>query len=269
MLYVCATPIGNISDCSQRLIDTLKQVDAVAAEDTRRAQHLFTLLSIPPTSFVRLDQHKERDGSPQILSLLTQQKHVALLSDAGTPAISDPGAYLVSSCIAQNIPVCPIPGACSITALLSVSGFDASTFVFGGFFPRQTRAARDCLQRLSHAMAPIVFFESPKRLLKTLSFLVNLYPQQRMVCAKELSKLHEGLFYGSVASVYQQVQSISLKGEWCFVLDLPSPDTLKLSELLPYMLSLGFTHKQILALSKKLGLSKNVVYEWLLTHSSS
>ena len=266
MLFVCATPIGNLSDTSHRLVATLKQADAIAAEDTRRAKQLLAHYHISAPPLFRLDQHNEHDGRHPIIQLLKEKKRVVLISDAGTPAISDPGAALISYCIKHTIPVCPIPGPSAVTTLLSIAGFDASLFTFAGFFPRNTLSARKLLQQLSHTQGPVVFFESPKRLVKTLSFLSTFCPHQRMVCAKELTKLYEHIFYGSVQSVYTQVQTTPLKGEWCFALDLPHPDTLHISALVPALKNLDLTDKQILGVSKHLGLSKNTVYDWIIQH---
>lgn len=264
MLIVCATDIGNFDDNSTRLRDIISQADVIAAEDTRRALFLLKQLGIsPPSYLLRLDQHKEKIHTKIILDHLEQKRLVVLLSDAGSPCISDPGAYLINACIEAGFNISPLPGPSAVTSLLSVGGFKQTMFVFAGFFPRQTTAARTCLFHLSSIDGPIVFFESPKRLLKTFSLLKNICPEARCVCAKELSKEFETILYGTVSAVENDLHNLVIKGEWCFAIDLPDLSLKKFEDILPSMIKLGLNNKQILGVSKLMGFSKSMVYHRL------
>lgn len=190
MLYVVATPIGNLEDVTLRALRTLKEVDLIAAEDTRRTAKLLTHYQIR-RPVISLREHNEVRETPRLLARLERGESIALVSDAGTPGISDPGARLVRSARERNIPVTPIPGPSAIAAAISASGFPADEFVFLGFPPRAGEARREWFARLQDENRTTVFFESPHRIRQTLTEALTLLGKRPILVARELTKLHE------------------------------------------------------------------------------
>ena len=199
---------------SERLAQTLRTVALVAAEDTRHSKILLDRLGISKP-IVSLQKFNERKRIPQILAALQSGSDVALVSDAGTPGVSDPGARLVEAASGEGFVVSPIPGPSALTALASVAGIVADGFYFGGFFPRKSKQANDLLKSMD---CPMYFFESPKRIGKSLAWLTEAYPDKKIVAAKELTKKFEKILRGTVKDVNAEVAKVSQKGEWCFVL---------------------------------------------------
>ncbi|RLA02891.1 MAG: 16S rRNA (cytidine(1402)-2'-O)-methyltransferase [Gammaproteobacteria bacterium] len=190
-LYIVSTPIGNLSDMSVRAIDILQQVDLVAAEDTRHSGRLLQHFSIT-TPMISLHEHNEQQRSEVLLGKLEQGESVALISDAGTPLISDPGYRLVSLVRENGIRVVPIPGACALIAGLSASGLPSDHFCFEGFLPSKQNARQQILQKLQAETRTMIFYESPRRLQATLKDMITEFGADRRVClARELTKLHE------------------------------------------------------------------------------
>lgn len=203
-LYVVATPIGNLEDMTFRALRVLKGVDLVAAEDTRHSRKLFNHYGIgtPLTSYYR---HNEAMKGEQIIAELRQGKRVALISDAGTPAISDPGFHLVKRCRDEGIRVEAVPGPSAVIAALSISGLETDRFAFEGFLPSKMSARRELLSTLKGETRTVVFYEAPHRLEVTLRDLVDVLGGAREVAvARELTKVHEELFRGTAqeASIY-------------------------------------------------------------------
>lgn len=190
MLYVVATPIGNLEDVTLRALRTLKEVDLVAAEDTRRTAKLLTHYKIR-RPVISLREHNEVRETPRLLARLERGESIALVSDAGTPGISDPGARLVRSARERNIPVTPIPGPSAIAAAISASGFPADEFVFLGFPPRGGEARREWFAKLQEENRTTVFFESPHRIRQTLTEAQSILGDRPICLARELTKLHE------------------------------------------------------------------------------
>ena len=190
-LYVVATPIGNLADITLRALDILKSVNCVAAEDTRVTGKLLSHYGITvPT--LALHQHNERSGAQKILGLLAKGASVALVSDAGTPGISDPGARLVNAVRAQDYPIIPIPGPCAAVTAVSASGFADAGFLFFGFLPAQRGARRRELETLKEQSCATVFYEAPHRIRETLADLTELWGSERLlIIARELTKLFE------------------------------------------------------------------------------
>ena len=191
-LFVVATPIGNLEDLTFRALRTLKEVDLIAAEDTRRTLKLLSHYGIRKP-MVSLHAHNETRETPKLVARLERGDSVALVSDAGTPAISDPGEWLVRAALAAGINVTPIPGPSAITAALSVSGLPAGEFVFMGFVPRSGKARAGWLQRLSGESRTVVFFEAPHRLSRILADVRHILVNRPIMIHKELSKIHEKL----------------------------------------------------------------------------
>jgi 16S rRNA (cytidine1402-2'-O)-methyltransferase len=191
ILYVVATPIGNLGDLSTRAREVLAGVDCVAAEDTRHSGKLLKAYGIN-TPMLSLHEHNERDVVPRLLARLRDGEAVALVSDAGTPLISDPGYHLVKAAHAAGIRVVPIPGPSALLAALSAAGLPTDRFIFEGFLPAKSAARQQRLQALALEPRTLVFYESPHRLLECLQDMVSILGADRQAClARELTKLHE------------------------------------------------------------------------------
>ena len=190
-LYVVATPIGNLQDISQRALDILRTADCVAAEDTRHSGQLLKHFSIK-NEMISLHSHNEAARTEKILHLLQQGKSIALISDAGTPLISDPGCYLTNAVHREGFAVIPIPGPCALTAALSASGLSAKHFIFEGFLPVKQKARCQRLSALAEAEYTLVFYEAPHRILDTVRDLQEILGENRLaVIARELTKRYE------------------------------------------------------------------------------
>lgn len=197
-LYVVATPIGHLDDITLRALEILRQADLIAAEDTRHARRLLDHYGIT-TPTVSLHAHNEQDKTGALIEALCAGRTIALISDAGTPLINDPGFPLVAAAHQAGIPVVPIPGPCAAIAALSAAGLPTDRFVFEGFLPRTQSARRAYLERLREEPRTIVFYESSHRLEDCLMDLAAVFPSsRRLVIAKELTKLHERLISTSV-----------------------------------------------------------------------
>jgi 16S rRNA (cytidine1402-2'-O)-methyltransferase len=191
-LFVVATPIGNLEDITLRALRVLREVDLIAAEDTRRTAKLLTHYDIhrPVTS---LHEHNEWREADRLVAELQGGKHIALVSDAGTPGIADPGSILVDRCLQAGITVSPIPGPSAVMAALSVSGQSASEFVFAGFPPRSGQDRHDWFDDLATERRSVVFFEAPHRIAKTLTDGQNYWSNRQLLVVREISKIHEKL----------------------------------------------------------------------------
>lgn len=199
-LYVVATPIGNLRDMSLRALDILTQVNVIAAEDTRNTSHLLTHFGISSQKLMALHQHNERGAAEKIITLLSQGQSVALVSDAGTPAVSDPGALLVEAVLDAGLRAIPLPGANAALAALSASGLPAPHFLFYGFLPSKSAARQHALQALSILPYTLIFYEAPHRILECVNDLeVVLGGERQIVLAREITKLFESIHKCSLA----------------------------------------------------------------------
>ena len=190
-LYVVATPIGNLGDITQRALEILTNVDVIAVEDTRHSGRLMQQFQIE-TPMVALHEHNERDQAPKLVERLSKGESLAMISDAGTPLVSDPGYHLVRLAREQGIRVVPIPGASAMLAALSVSGLPSDRFVFEGFLPSKSSARQKRLELLASDPRTLIFYEAPHRLLETLADMGEVLGQQRyVVLARELTKTFE------------------------------------------------------------------------------
>lgn len=215
VLYVVATPIGNLEDFSPRAVNLLKGVDFIAAEDTRHSRPLLRHFGIG-TPMLAMHERNEREVMTDILGHLQDGKAVALISDAGTPLISDPGFPLVRECHRQGVRVCPIPGPSAAICALSVAGMPTDRFLFEGFLPRTQSARREQLRRLKREQHTLVFYESNHRVLESLQDMTAEFGADRpALMARELTKLHETLISNSLSSLLEQVQAdpMQRKGE--------------------------------------------------------
>lgn len=273
-LYIVATPIGNLQDISQRALQVLADVDLIAAEDTRHSQKLLSHYQIN-TRLYALHDHNEKQRAEQLLSRLEQGMTMALISDAGTPLISDPGYALVSLCRNAGIQVVPLPGPCAAITALCAAGLPTDKFMFAGFLPVKQVARREALEGLRGTDMTTVFYESPRRVAETLAMLVDVLGVDRpVVLAKELTKTFETFCSGSAAHVLAWLNQdpVHQKGE--FVL-MVSPSEQAVSEVPAEAASLLALLMQELPLKKAAALTakhydlkKNELYQLGLTLSS-
>jgi 16S rRNA (cytidine1402-2'-O)-methyltransferase len=212
-LYVCGTPIGNLQDITIRALDVFRNVDLIAAEDTRRTRKLLAHYEIP-TKIISYHEHNEFARAPQLIEMIREGKSVALVTDAGMPGISDPGAYLVDSALSNGLEVVSIPGPSAVIAALSVSGFSADQFTFVGFLPRKGKRRDEVLEHIADDTRVSVIYESPYRLSKTLSDLVSTVGGTRKaVVTRELTKLHEEVVKGTLEELSEEFSQRAVKGE--------------------------------------------------------
>jgi 16S rRNA (cytidine1402-2'-O)-methyltransferase len=212
-LFVVATPIGNLEDITLRAIRILKQVDMIAAEDTRHTRKLMTAHAIE-NRVVSYHEHNERRRTPELIELLTRGRTIALVSDAGTPTVSDPGYRLVQAAAAQGIAIVPIPGASAAIAALSGAGMATDNFTFVGFPARKKPKRRDQLNALAKLPHTLIFYQSPKRVVSLLEELIDTMGDRPAVLARELTKLHEEFIHGTLSTILAELEQRSvIKGE--------------------------------------------------------
>ena len=219
-LYVVATPIGNLNDMTKRAIETLKEVDIILCEDTRTSMKLLNNFNIK-NKLMSYHKYNEQEQTKNIIKLLKQDKNIAIITDAGTPCISDPGYILVKEARENNITVIPIGGISALITALSASGIETDKFTFQGFFPRETKEKTKLLEELNQTTIKVhIFYESPKRIIKTLEYLKNNLDIEKISIFKELTKLHEKNYYGSLEEVLNKLQNEekTTQGEYTFII---------------------------------------------------
>ncbi len=218
VLYVVATPIGNLADVTFRTLDVLRAVDLIAAEDTRRIRKLLSAyqISTPTTSY---HDHNEREKSRLIIARLLKGEKIALVSNAGTPLISDPGYHLLRLAIEAKIPIRPITGASAPAAALSVCGFSAGSYLFVGFLPVKKKKRKEKISRFLQSQYPIVFFESPYRIFQTLETIEEVLGDRNLFVGREMTKKFEEYFYGTASEIKQNLDGKRIKGEFTVVID--------------------------------------------------
>jgi 16S rRNA (cytidine1402-2'-O)-methyltransferase len=223
-LYVVATPLGNLRDITLRALDILGSVDWVAAEDTRVTRRLLQHYGLAPR-MLSVHEHNERAASAKVLVLLGEGASVALVSDAGTPAVSDPGAHLVALARERGFAVVPVPGPSALTAALSVAGLQPTPVLFQGFLPVRPKAARELLSQLSALPSAIVLYEAPHRIAATLSLLCEtLGPERSLLVARELTKVFENVVHLKLgeAGAWLAADANRQRGEFVLVIDPPA-----------------------------------------------
>jgi 16S rRNA (cytidine1402-2'-O)-methyltransferase len=270
-LYVVATPLGNLGDLSSRAIEILRAVPVVAAEDTRRTRGLLTHLGVAPT-LLSFHAHSGDHRSDKLLELLRSGRDVALVSDAGTPTVSDPGADLISLVRAAGIAIVPIPGASAVSTALSASGFIGDRYLFLGFIPRKGRDRVRLLTRAATEEWSVVFYEAPPRLAGLLADLMPLTGgSRRVVVARELTKLHEEIRAGTVAELADYYAETPVRGEITVVLEgtgVPpaQPDrTEDATEQATTLLAEGLTRREVVRrLTESMGIPRNEAYKLVM-----
>jgi 16S rRNA (cytidine1402-2'-O)-methyltransferase len=217
MLYVVATPIGNLGDMTLRAIETLKQVDMVISEDTRKTGMLLKHFEIkkPQISF---HEHNEQRALPRVMQLLQEGKSVALVTNAGSPAVSDPGFILVRAAVDEGIPLTAIPGPTAVITALVISGLPVHSFTFRGFPPRKSGARQRFFTVDQMSPHTLVFYESPYRLIEFLKDALAVYGDRRAVIANDLTKMFETLYRGTLSELISKMGTETLRGEYTVVI---------------------------------------------------
>jgi len=217
MLYVVATPIGNLGDITLRAVEALKSADVIAAEDTRHSGLLLKHLEIKKP-FISYHEHNEATRTLQLVERLARGENIALITDAGTPGLSDPGLRLIRECIKRELPFTIVPGASSILAALIGSGFSTEKFFFGGFLPVKPGQRERELQAAAEREETSIFFESPYRLTKTLAVCIDVMPERQLCVARELTKKFEEFRRGVASELLAHYQAHPPKGEIVLVI---------------------------------------------------
>ncbi|MEI3610208.1 16S rRNA (cytidine(1402)-2'-O)-methyltransferase [Pseudogracilibacillus sp. SO10305] len=218
ILYLVPTPIGNLEDITFRALETLKKVDVIAAEDTRHTQKLLNHFHIQK-ELISYHEHNRMERVPQLLQRLEAKETIALVSDAGMPAISDPGYELVRAVTEKQIHVIPLPGANAATTALIASGLPTDAFYFYGFLPRKKQEKEDALSYIGKLPATIILYESPYRIKDTLKMMEKVLGNRDIVLARELTKLYEQFVRGSVKDVIKWLDTNEIKGECCILIE--------------------------------------------------
>ncbi len=273
MLYIVATPIGNLEDISYRAISVLNSVDYILAEDTRHTKKLLQNYNINAT-VIAFHEHNEGKKLAQIINNLKKNISYALVSDAGTPLISDPGYILVSEAKRQNITVIPIPGASALITALSASGIACDNFTFIGFLPSKTKQRQNLLQQLVSKTETIIFYESPKRIINTLIDMQNIFGENKIICvAKELTKIFENIQTKQLKDIILWLNGDDNLQQGEFVIIISGYKKQQYSELyqqldkiLPILLTELNATKSAKIVAKITGLNKKLCYNYILKH---
>nr|WP_086938459.1 16S rRNA (cytidine(1402)-2'-O)-methyltransferase [Thaumasiovibrio occultus] len=267
-LYIVPTPIGNLGDITQRAIDTLHNVDLIAAEDTRHTGKLLSYFGINTRTFA-LHDHNEQQKADVLIEQLRQGKSIALVSDAGTPLISDPGYHLVTRCRQAGVNVVPLPGPCAVITALSASGLPSDRFSFEGFLPGKSKGRRDVFDALSSDPRTLIFYESPHRIMDSLHDMLSVLGAERqVVLARELTKTFETIHGAPLGELIEWLNQDSnrIRGEMVVLVaghreestDLP-PEATRTTAILAKELPL----KKAAALAAEIhGVKKNALYKW-------
>lgn len=270
-LYIVATPIGNLGDISTRALEVLAQVDIIACEDTRHTQKLLSAFAIKNKT-LSMHDHNERQRQDYIASLLQEGKSIALVSDAGTPLISDPGFHLVRHCRSLGLAVSPIPGACAAISALSVAGLPTDRFSFEGFLPSKSGARQSTLLALANEPRTMVFYDAPRRAIDTIKDIVaTLGGERYVVIARELTKTFETVHSDHAQSLltWLEQDSNQLKGEMVLIIEgyKVNPDEISADVIKTLKLLLGeMKPKKACAIAAEIhGVKKNALYDIALS----
>jgi 16S rRNA (cytidine1402-2'-O)-methyltransferase len=271
ILYLVATPVGNLEDISLRALRILKEVDLIACEDTRHTSKLLTRYGI---TTARESYHKFNEGNraPRLVQMLQEGKNIALVSDSGTPLVSDPGYELVSSCRREGIPVIPIPGPSAAIAALVGSGLPADTFFFAGFLPSRASLRKRKLEELASIPSTLILFEAPHRLLVSLEDMVAVLGPRRATLARELTKIHEEFLHGTLPEILEILRERpAVQGEITLVIERGEtsavewvwPDSIK-QHLEEEVNKSGLPRNEALkVIAKQRGISRREAYDLL------
>jgi 16S rRNA (cytidine1402-2'-O)-methyltransferase len=267
ILYVVATPIGNLDDITLRAIRILREVDRIACEDTRQTRKLLDRHGISKP-LVSYHEHNEQARAEELLHELAAGKNIALVSDAGTPLIADPGYRLVAEARAQGIAVSPIPGPSAVLTALSASGLPTDAFFFGGFLPAKKTQRRKTLEEVKGYPATLVFYETPHRILEALDDIAEILGPRRVTLARELTKIHEEFLVGEPLELRAALaKRSSIKGEITLMIgkaDAPAADAMPIEAAFDKLLEAGVPRMEAMkTVARERGLSKREVYQKL------
>ncbi len=270
VLYVVATPIGNREDITLRALNILRDVDLIAAEDTRKTGNLLALHRIK-NRLISFHEHNEQKRTAQMIAKLLEGISIALVSNAGTPSISDPGYRLVKAAVANQITVSPIPGVSAATAALSIAGLPTDSFVFIGFAPKKKGKRLKWLAELNAEPRPLIFYESPKRILTLLQEIISSMGDRNAMLAREMTKLHEEFIRGSLSEILMTLQARAVvKGECTLLVEGCKAFEEIDSEIIKAEIKSALEKDQsgsseiARTIARKYGLPKNKVYEMAL-----
>jgi 16S rRNA (cytidine1402-2'-O)-methyltransferase len=275
-LYLVATPIGNLADITQRALQVLRDVDLIACEDTRHTRKLLQHYGIDKKT-VSYHEHNEQQRAADLIELLKQGSSIAVVSDAGTPAISDPGFRLVRTAVENDVPVVPLPGPSALIAALVAAGLPTDEFFFGGFLPARSGARRARLNELRSIPGTLIFYEAPHRLAASLKDAYEVLGERDAVVARELTKLHEEIRRGRLSELSAHYSSVEQpRGEIVVLIDrtvldeaTDEPATLSISSLVTQFEAEGLDHRAALKkAARELGLSRAEAYRRLLAEKS-
>jgi len=269
-LFLVATPIGNLEDITIRAINVLKEVDIIAAEDTRHTLKLLNHFDIkkPLISYYK---EIEKNKSEILIEKLLEGKNIALVSDAGTPAISDPGEEIVKECIKNNIEINPIPGACAFVNALICSGLSTREFVFVGFLPTNNKEKKEKIKEIGNIDKTIILYESPHRIKETLEKILEIIGNRKVVLAREITKIHEEFIRGNIEEVLLEIED--KKGEFVILIEGSEKkddkkaflNNLSLEEHYNYYLNKNYNNKEIIKqIAKDRQKTKNEIYQYFI-----
>lgn len=268
ILYLVATPIGNLEDITLRAINILKEVDLIAAEDNRQTLKLLNHLEISKT-LITYHRHNEETVGPKLIEKLLIGQNVAVCTDAGTPGISDPGGTVTKLAIENNIQVIPIPGACALINALIASGLDTKEFSFYGFLPLNHKLRKAKFNEMINDQKTIIFYEAPHRIKESLSDILKYFGNRKIVVAKELTKIHENFYRGKVSEIIEIFENIKdVKGEFIILIEGIKIEEenelnyLPLEEHYDFYAKQGLEKKDIIKkIAKDRGVNKNEIYQ--------
>ncbi|AWZ47467.1 16S rRNA (cytidine(1402)-2'-O)-methyltransferase [Clostridiaceae bacterium 14S0207] len=272
-LYLVPTPIGNLKDITLRALDVLKNVDIIASEDTRVTLKLLNHFDIKK-SLISYHKHNEQGKSENIIELLKQGNDIAIVTDAGTPGISDPGSVIVCKCIEEGIGFEVLPGATAITTALVYSGLDTTSFIFKGFLPRENRDRKKVLEDLKDRRETLIFYEAPHRIKNTLKGIYDVLGNRKVALCREITKLHEEILRYSLEDVIEYYNEHDPRGEYVMIVSGKSEeeiieeekakwDELSIEEHIMKYINEGISKKDAIKMvAKERGIPKSEVYKF-------
>ena len=268
-LYLVATPIGNLEDITFRAINTLKNVDIIAAEDTRHTLKLLNHYEISKP-LISYHRHNEDVKTDILISKLLEGKNIAIVTDAGTPGISDPGEEIVKDAIKNNIEIVPIPGACALINALIPSGLNTKEFAFYGFLPLNKKNRKNIFERIKNEDKTIILYEAPHKLIKTLEDILENIGDINCVLAKEITKIHEEFLRNNISEIINRLNEKGIKGEYIILLDMNNNinkendkiENKTIEEQYEFYKGQGMEKKEIIKIiAKNKNVSKNEIYQ--------
>ena len=275
ILYICGTPIGNLEDITLRVLKILKEVNLIAAEDTRHTLKLLNHYQIN-TKVTSYHEHNKYKKAPYLVEILKNSQDIALVSDAGMPGISDPGYVLIDLALKNNIKIIPVPGVSALITALVVSGLPTDKFVFEGFLPRKIKERKRYFKSIENEKRTIIFYETPHRIKRALKDMLEILGDRKVVLARELTKMYEEIIRGKLSQILSKIDSKEIKGEITLIVqggigkkENNSIDFLKdeciMQEYFKKLKNQGYSDKDIIKIAQeKLNIPKNLIYKKLL-----